>query len=72
MVKSVHVMDVVAPYAKYAKGTLCWGCFTALHPDLAKSKVRKEHLVLSELERRCIDILEQCGRATWDCPVEGG
>ncbi len=28
--------------------------------------------MLSELERRCIDIFEQCGRATWDCPVEGG
>ncbi len=72
MISSVHVMDAVAPYAGYAKGTLCWGCFTALHPELAKSKVRKEQFVLSELERRCIDILEQCGRATWDCPVEGG
>ncbi len=72
MVSSVHVMDAVTPYANYANRTLCWGCFTALHPDLAKSKVRKEHLVLSELERRCIDIFEQCGRATWDCPVEGG
>ena len=65
-------MDAFAPYASYAKSTLCWGCYTPLHPDLAKSKVRKEHLVLSELERRCIDIFEQCGRATWDCAVEGG
>ncbi len=72
MVESVHVMDVVTPYANYAKHTLCWGCFTALHPELAKSKVRKEQFVLSELERRCIDVFERCGRATWDCAVEGG
>ena len=72
MVESVHAMDAVAPFASYANRTLCWGCFAALHPELAKSKVRKEHLVLGELERRCIDIFERCGRATWDCPVEGG
>ncbi len=69
---TTNLMDAVAPHASYANRTLCWGCFAALHPDLARSKVRKEHLVLSELERRCADIFEQCGRATWDCPVEGG
>jgi len=65
-------MEPIPPYAGYANSTLCWGCFTALHPDLAKSKVRKEHLVLAELERRCPDVFEQCAKAVWDCPVEGG
>ena len=72
MVASAHVLDDVTPHAKYADGTLCWGCFTAIHPDLAKSKVRKEHFVLAELQRRCIDIFAKCRRTTWDCPVEGG
>ena len=72
MVQSAHVLDDVTPYARYADGTLCWGCFTAIHPDLAKSKVRKEHFVLAELQRRCIDIFAKCHRTTWDCPVEGG
>ena len=72
VVKSAHVMDAVVPYAGFASRTLCWSCFAAIHPDLARSKVRKEHLVLSELERRCSDVFEQCGRTTWDCPVEGG
>ncbi len=72
MVESVHMMDDVAPHARYANGTLCWGRFVALHPDLAKYKVRKEHLVLGELERRSADVFERCGRTTWDCAVEGG
>jgi hypothetical protein len=52
--------------------TLCWGCFTALHPDKAKSKVRKEHLVLAELERLNPRIFDLALKRTWDCPVEGG
>jgi hypothetical protein len=61
----------VPPPAKYP-GQLCWGCFTALHPERSKSKVRKEIMVLAELERRCPDIYARANRRTWDCPVEGG
>ncbi len=28
--------------------------------------------MLCELERRCPDVFEQCVKAVWDCPVEGG
>ena len=28
--------------------------------------------MLAELQSRCADIFEECNRATWDCPVEGG
>jgi len=43
-----------------------------LHPEKARSKVRKEVMVLAELERLCPDIYERAIRRTWDCPVEGG
>ena len=48
-----HILDDVAPYARYrGEGIrLCWGCFAALYPNLAKLKVRKEHYVLAELQR---------------------
>ena len=72
MVESRHSLEEVPPYANYAGHTLCWGCFTVNHPDLAKSKIRKEHLVLAELERRCPDVYKRCTRTSWDCPVEGG
>ena len=51
--------------------SFCWGCFTALHPDKAKSKVRLEQMILAELER----LVPQLGKAfslVWDCPVPGG
>ena len=72
MFQSRHSLEDVPPCANYAGYTLCWGCFVVNHPDLAKSKIRKEHLVLAELERRCPDVYEQRERTSWDCPVEGG
>lgn len=66
-----HVLDELPPHAPY-EGKLCWSCFVALHPEKAHSKVRKEHLVLAELERLCPDVFEQATRREWDCPVEGG
>ena len=44
----------------------------AKDPERAKSKVRKEIVVLCELERRCPDIFARAVKRTWDCPVEGG
>lgn len=70
-VNEAHANDETPPHAKYP-GRLCWGCFTALHPERAKSKVRKEIMVLAELERRCGDLFERATKRTWDCPVEGG
>ena len=72
IVTSAHVLEAFPPSAGYANGTLSWGCFAALHPERAKSKIRKEHLVLAKLQRRCTKLFEECDRATWDCPVEGG
>ena len=42
------------------------------NPERAKSKVRKEVMVLAELERRCPDVYERALKRVWDCPVEGG
>jgi hypothetical protein len=44
----------------------------ALHPEQAKSKVKKEIMVLAEMERRCPDIYERANERVWDCRVEGG
>ena len=66
-----HLGEDSPPFARYP-GQLCWGCFVALHPERAKSKVRKEIMILAELERRCGGIYEQANRLTWDCPVSGG
>jgi hypothetical protein len=43
-----------------------------LHPERARSKVRKEIMVLAEMDRRCPDIYEQANERVWDCRVEGG
>lgn len=49
---------------------LCWFCFASLHPEKAKLKVRKEHYILAEFQRRCN--LSQASGIIWDCPVSGG
>ena len=48
----------------------CWGCFTALYPEKARLKVRKEHYVLAELERLIPELA--AFQSVWDCPVPGG
>ncbi|CAE7799753.1 WRKY19, partial [Symbiodinium microadriaticum] len=62
------------PSAKYKspEGLLCWGCFTAKYPDRAKLKVRKEHLLLAELQRRLPWLGEKAEQMIWDCPLPGG
>ena len=51
---------------------ICWGCFTAQYPERAKLKVRKEHLMLAELQRRLPWLGERATQLIWDCPVPGG
>ena len=51
--------------------SFCWGCFHALHPDKAKHRVRREQMILAELER----LVPELGNAfslVWDCRVPGG
>ena len=62
------------PFAKYKspEGLLCWGCFTAQYPERAKLKVRKEHYILAELQRRLPWLGERATQLVWDCPVPGG
>ena len=48
---------------------ICWGCFTAQYPERAKLKVRKEHLLLAELQRRMPWLGERATQLVWDCPV---
>ena len=66
---------VSPPLAKFRSPEgqpLCWGCFTAQYPDRAKFKVRKEHLILAELQRRLPWLGERATQLVWDCPVPGG
>ena len=48
---------------------MCWGCFTAQYPERAKLKVRKEHLILAELQRRLPWLGERAQQLIWECPV---
>ena len=69
---AAHLGDI--PHARYKvqDKRLCWGCFVSLHPDLAKLKVRKEHYVLAEVQRRLGDGLSDAKSVVWDCRVPGG
>jgi hypothetical protein len=49
---------------------MCYGCFGSLFPHLVTLKVRKEHLLLAEVQRLCPDL--ESFFVEWDCPVEGG
>ena len=69
---AAHLSDVPTGRYRVENRHLCWGCFVALHPDLAKLKVRKEHYVLAEIQRRLSDIMSSSDKITWDCPVPGG
>ncbi|OLP76603.1 hypothetical protein AK812_SmicGene43441 [Symbiodinium microadriaticum] len=51
---------------------LCWPCLGAQYPERAKLKVRKEHLMLAELQRRLPWLGEWAQQLIWDCPVPGG
>ena len=51
---------------------LCWSCLAAQYPERAKLKVRKEHLLQAELQRRLPWLGERATQLVWDCPVPGG
>jgi hypothetical protein len=61
-----------APPADYMRRTLCWGCFVALHPGISKSKVRREQLVLAELDRRLPALSQSAIQQVQDCRIPGG
>ena len=47
---------------------LCGSCLRSEHPDLAKKfKVRTEHFVLAELQRRMPEL--EGNLLSWDCPL---
>ena len=63
------------PWAKFRSPEgqpLCWSCLAAQYPDRAKLKVRKEHLMLAELQRRLPWLGERATELIWDCTVPGG
>jgi hypothetical protein len=53
-----HIHDETTPYAQY-KDNLCWRCFTCRYPDLARLKIRKEHMVIAELQCRCSSVFKK-------------
>ncbi|CAE7941992.1 unnamed protein product, partial [Symbiodinium sp. KB8] len=64
--------SLTARYRTPDNAPVCWGCFVAKCPDRAKLKVRKEHLMLAELQRRLPWLGEKAEQLIWDCPVPGG
>jgi hypothetical protein len=72
-IAAAHLETVPPPaYYKAADKWHCWGCFAALHPDLAKLKVRKEHYIIAEIDTRLHDVFATAVAVSWDCPVAGG
>ena len=67
-------MYATPPYANYRSSGLrvCWSCFAALEPDKARLKVRTEHYVVDELNRRMPELMSRARSATWDCTAPGG
>ena len=51
---------------------VCWGCFAAMEPDKARLKVRREHYVLAEINRRLPNLVGKSHELVWDCRVPGG
>lgn len=47
---------------------MCWSCFGAKYPQLTRAKVRIEHLILAELQRRIPELVDPL---VWDCPIPG-
>ena len=62
------------PSARYRSSNIrvCWGCFVALEPDKARLKVRTEHYIVDELNRRKPELMGKARSATWDCTAPGG
>ena len=51
---------------------MCWGCFVALEPDKARVKVRTEHYIVDEINRRMPELMAKARSATWGCTAPGG
>ena len=62
------------PFAAYRSSGLrvCWSCFAALEPDKARVKLRTEHYIVDELNRRMPELMSRARSATWDCTAPGG
>jgi hypothetical protein len=62
------------PYAKHRSSNIrvCWSCFAALEPEQARLKVRTEHYIVNELNRRMPELMGKARSATWDCTAPGG
>jgi len=58
----------------YKVGSLryCWYCLACLRPDMVRRKVRKEHLILSEIVSRVPKLEELAYHWQWDGRVQGG
>jgi hypothetical protein len=50
----------------------CFHCTAALYPERVRSQVRREQLILAELQRQLPEIVEHAQTITWDCRVPGG
>lgn len=59
-----HADRYKSPDGKY----LCAYCFSCLYPELGRAKVRREHLVLAELQRL---VPELGAPLVWDCRLPG-
>ena len=62
------------PSASYRAGNIpvCWGCFVSMEPDKARLKVRREHYILAEVNRRLPELAGKSHEFVWDCRVPGG
>jgi len=49
---------------------LCYSCLGSVFPHLVTLKVRQEHLVLAEIQRRIPELWDYFEE--WDCPIFGG
>lgn len=68
----VHQFEDFPPsrYITHEGEDLCHSCYIHMFPDKAKKTVRKEQLVLAEIERLVpeLDYYDH----KWDCPIPGG
>ena len=53
-------------------GKVCWDCLGRLDPDRTKRKVRREHLIVAEIQRLLPELEVYADEWVWDCPFPGG
>ena len=70
---AVYAPDERFPGKYRAKeGLLCYTCLSFLHPERTRLQVRREHLIVAEIQRLLPYLQEQASEFSWDCPVPGG